>query len=245
MSRRRYAGSPRVPGLAVHRTAMITVVGWETNIGSGIDEVFASLSSGSNATNPFDIPMQEESYDVDRFLAKYFLEGLNGDPAPQKTRIQSGSSLSSGTKFRLESASRRFLASTPVTFTVHTIAIQQLPSARTVSRQESKKLMTKGEERAAHERSRNGESSDACLSQYQYMQTYQALPCATRFEQSVGVYLKCEKLDWRRATAIGEDTTHPPGFATQPPCCTAHLWFLTCSQGQCRSQRQRSSPRRF
>lgn len=110
-----------VRGLAVHITDFTTVVGWETNIESGIDEVFASLSSHGSS---LDIPTQEANYDIERFLAKYFLDGLNGNPAPQKTQIQFGSSTPLRIKFSSETTSCRSQASTSATLTVHTIAIR-------------------------------------------------------------------------------------------------------------------------
>lgn len=71
-----------IPGLAAHITDRITVVGWETNLSHGLDKAFAELSSPDAQSH---VPTTEANFDLDRFLAKYLLDGLNGEPAPQKT----------------------------------------------------------------------------------------------------------------------------------------------------------------
>ncbi|KAH8699091.1 hypothetical protein BGW36DRAFT_377269 [Talaromyces proteolyticus] len=71
-----------IPGLAAHTTDRLTVVGWATELQRGIDTAFANLSSPDAK---FDIPTLEAAFDLDRFLGKYFLNGLNGKPAPSKT----------------------------------------------------------------------------------------------------------------------------------------------------------------
>ena len=71
-----------IPGLAAHITDRLTVVGWETNLQRGLDAAFAKLSAPDARLH---IPTSEANFDLDRFLAKYFLDGLHGKPAPRKT----------------------------------------------------------------------------------------------------------------------------------------------------------------
>jgi hypothetical protein len=71
-----------IPGLAAHITDRLTVVGWKINLPRGLDAAFAKLSSPDARLH---IPTSEANFDLDRFLAKYFLDGLNGKPAPRKT----------------------------------------------------------------------------------------------------------------------------------------------------------------
>jgi hypothetical protein len=71
-----------IPGLAAHITDRLTVVGWKTNLQHGVDAAFAKLSSPDA---PLHTPTSEANFDLDRFLAKYFLDGPNGKPAPRKS----------------------------------------------------------------------------------------------------------------------------------------------------------------
>jgi hypothetical protein len=71
-----------IPGLAAHITDRLTVVGWSPDLQRGLDAAFAKLSSPDARLH---IPTAEANFDLDRFLAKYFLDGLNGKPAPRKT----------------------------------------------------------------------------------------------------------------------------------------------------------------
>ena len=72
----------QVPHLAIRTSIWTTVVCWKDNFESGLDEAFASLSAPGVK---FDVPTAEAQFDINRFLAKYFLDGLEGKPAPQKT----------------------------------------------------------------------------------------------------------------------------------------------------------------
>lgn len=73
-----------IPGLVVRNNykANITVIGWRDNFEAGLDEAFARLSA-PDARPP--VLAREANFDLRRFLAKYFLDGLDGKPAPQKT----------------------------------------------------------------------------------------------------------------------------------------------------------------
>ena len=71
-----------VPGLATHITDQLTVVGWEATLQRGVDEAFITLPSSNTAGY---VPTAEANFDLSRFLAKYFLDSLNGKPAPEKT----------------------------------------------------------------------------------------------------------------------------------------------------------------
>jgi hypothetical protein len=74
----------KIPGLVVcnNDKANITVIGWRDNFEAGLDEAFARLSA-PDARPP--VLATEAHFDLRRFLAKYFLDGLDGKPAPQKT----------------------------------------------------------------------------------------------------------------------------------------------------------------
>lgn len=71
-----------VSGLAAHITDQITVVGWKATLQRGLDEAFVKLSAPDATLH---VPTAEANFDLGRFLAKYFLDSLNGKPAPQKT----------------------------------------------------------------------------------------------------------------------------------------------------------------
>ncbi|RHZ62811.1 uncharacterized protein CDV56_108802 [Aspergillus thermomutatus] len=71
-----------VPGLVAHVTRRLTVVGWEDTLARGLDAAFATCSAPGSQLH---IPTTEANFDLDRFMAKYFLHGLNGKPDPKKT----------------------------------------------------------------------------------------------------------------------------------------------------------------
>ncbi|GFF28930.1 hypothetical protein IFM61606_00411 [Aspergillus udagawae] len=71
-----------VPGLVARVTRRLTVVGWADTFVRGLDAAFATCSAPGA---PLDIPTTEANFDLDRFMAKYFLDGLNGKPDPKKT----------------------------------------------------------------------------------------------------------------------------------------------------------------
>ncbi|OXV10329.1 hypothetical protein Egran_01912 [Elaphomyces granulatus] len=72
-----------IAGLGAHiSTRGATVVGWKSHLERGIDVEFAKLDSPAAR---FHVHTSEADFDLDRFLAKYFLDGLNGKPAPHKT----------------------------------------------------------------------------------------------------------------------------------------------------------------
>lgn len=71
-----------VPGLVAHVTRRLTVVGWEDTFARGLDAAFATYSAPGAKLH---IPTAEANFDLDRFMAKYFLDGLNGKPDPKKT----------------------------------------------------------------------------------------------------------------------------------------------------------------
>ncbi|KAF7165482.1 hypothetical protein CNMCM5623_009604 [Aspergillus felis] len=70
-----------VPGLVARVTRRLTAVGWEDTFARGLDAAFATCSAPGAR---FHIPTSEANFDLDRFMAKYFLDGLNGKPDPTK-----------------------------------------------------------------------------------------------------------------------------------------------------------------
>jgi hypothetical protein len=70
-----------IAGLEAHFTSSATIVGWKGHLERAIDAEFAKLDSTAAKLH---IPTAEANFDLDRFLAKYFLDGLNGKPAPHK-----------------------------------------------------------------------------------------------------------------------------------------------------------------
>jgi hypothetical protein len=71
-----------IAGLEAHLTSSVSIVGWKSHLERGLDAEFAKLDSPTAKQH---IPTAEANFDLDRFLAKYFLDGLNGKPAPHKT----------------------------------------------------------------------------------------------------------------------------------------------------------------
>lgn len=70
-----------ITGLGARVNEVATIVGWKSCLERGIDVEFAKLDS---PTAKLHIPTTEANFDLDRFLAKYFLDGRNGKPAPHK-----------------------------------------------------------------------------------------------------------------------------------------------------------------
>lgn len=73
-----------VPGLAAHPMDpdRLVVVGWKSQLDRGVEKAFARIDS---LGTPMHVPTMEANFDLDRFFAKYFLDGVNGKPAPAKT----------------------------------------------------------------------------------------------------------------------------------------------------------------
>ncbi|KAL4864144.1 hypothetical protein BDV12DRAFT_16508 [Aspergillus spectabilis] len=75
----------KVPGLSIHTKKFTTIIGWEESIPAAMKELFGALCrhqrrlSGNLAT-------AEAEFDVDMFLAKYFLKA-NGEPDLRKTKL--------------------------------------------------------------------------------------------------------------------------------------------------------------
>lgn len=57
-------------------------MGWEKSFNRAIDDLFAKIS---DPDEPFHVPTSEASFDIHRFMAKYFLDGLGGKPDTKKT----------------------------------------------------------------------------------------------------------------------------------------------------------------
>ena len=71
-----------IVGLGTRFTSSVTIVGWKSHLERALDAEFAKLDSPNAKLHT---PTAEANFDLDRFLAKYFLDGLNGKPAPHKT----------------------------------------------------------------------------------------------------------------------------------------------------------------
>ena len=71
-----------IPGLKVHFASRTVIVGWEDRFERALDAEFTKLDSPATK---FHIPTTEANFDLDRFLAKYFLDDLKGKPARDKT----------------------------------------------------------------------------------------------------------------------------------------------------------------
>ncbi|EAW10282.1 uncharacterized protein ACLA_047510 [Aspergillus clavatus NRRL 1] len=72
----------KVPGLAFYTKQQVIIVGWEDTISRGIDAAFARLSAPGTKSH---VASSEMRFDLDRFMAKYFLDGIKGRPDPKKT----------------------------------------------------------------------------------------------------------------------------------------------------------------
>jgi hypothetical protein len=71
-----------IAGLGTRITSSVTIVGWKSHLERALDAEFAKLDSPNAGLHILTV---EANFDLDRFLAKYFLDGLNGKPAPHKT----------------------------------------------------------------------------------------------------------------------------------------------------------------
>lgn len=71
-----------IAGLGTHFMSSVTIVGWKSHLERALDAEFAKLDSPNAKLHT---PTAEANFDLDRFLAKYFLDGLNGKPAPHRT----------------------------------------------------------------------------------------------------------------------------------------------------------------
>ncbi|KAL3486408.1 hypothetical protein BJX62DRAFT_242019 [Aspergillus germanicus] len=67
-----------VPGLAIHSKNAATVVGWEESIPAAMEELFGTLHRDWRRLAE-DLTTAEAEFDIDFFLAKYF---LNADGQP-------------------------------------------------------------------------------------------------------------------------------------------------------------------
>ncbi|RDW76352.1 YchF/Obg family ATPase [Aspergillus mulundensis] len=75
----------RIPGLKVHVTNYISVIGWEGTLDGAIDAAFARLVPLGKECN-FDSLTEEARFDVNRFMQKYFMrEGTKDVPDTSKT----------------------------------------------------------------------------------------------------------------------------------------------------------------
>ncbi|KAI1119242.1 hypothetical protein F5Y14DRAFT_446455 [Nemania sp. NC0429] len=72
-----------IPGLSAKMTACVTVIAWAQELDRGVDMAFEMIDRPSIK---LDHPTLEAYFDADRFLAKYFLDGLHGQPAREKQR---------------------------------------------------------------------------------------------------------------------------------------------------------------
>ncbi|KAI0205912.1 hypothetical protein F4808DRAFT_184733 [Astrocystis sublimbata] len=70
-----------VPGLRARVTRFLTVIAWASEFERGIDDAFAMIGQPRVKA---DHATREATFDPERFLAKYFLDGLRGKPAPGK-----------------------------------------------------------------------------------------------------------------------------------------------------------------
>ncbi|KAI1274224.1 hypothetical protein F5Y07DRAFT_373686 [Xylaria sp. FL0933] len=70
-----------IAGLRARVTVYLTVIAWASEFEKGVDTAFAMINSPDIKA---DRPTLEAFFDPDRFLAKYFLDGLRGGPLPGK-----------------------------------------------------------------------------------------------------------------------------------------------------------------
>jgi hypothetical protein len=70
-----------IPGLSARITQNLTVIAWAAQFEKAVDTVFAMINS---VETKLDRPTLEACFDPDRFVAKYFLDGMRGKPAPWK-----------------------------------------------------------------------------------------------------------------------------------------------------------------
>lgn len=72
-----------IPGLSAKITTCVTVIAWAQELDRGVDTAFTMIDK---LDVKGDYPTLEAYFDLDRFLARYFLDGLRGQPAPEKQR---------------------------------------------------------------------------------------------------------------------------------------------------------------
>ncbi|KAI0551531.1 hypothetical protein F4679DRAFT_538287 [Xylaria curta] len=72
-----------IPGLSARVTVYLTVIAWASELERGVETAFAMIDQPDVKT---DHPTLEAFFDPTRFLAKYFLDGLHGKPAPTKQK---------------------------------------------------------------------------------------------------------------------------------------------------------------
>ncbi|KAI1120964.1 hypothetical protein F5Y10DRAFT_257305 [Nemania abortiva] len=72
-----------IPRLSARVTSYLTVIAWDPKLERGVDTAFAMINRPDVKG---DRPTLEALFDPDRFLAKYFLDGLRGEPDPQKQK---------------------------------------------------------------------------------------------------------------------------------------------------------------
>ncbi|KAI0471416.1 hypothetical protein F4859DRAFT_485607 [Xylaria cf. heliscus] len=72
-----------IPGLSAWGTNYLIVIAWASKLKRGVDTAFAMIDQPDVKT---DHPTLEALFDPERFLAKYFLDGLRGKPAPGKQK---------------------------------------------------------------------------------------------------------------------------------------------------------------
>lgn len=187
-----------IPGLAAHITDRLTVVGWKTNIQRGIDAAFAKLSSPDAR---FHIPTSEANFDLDRFLAKYFLDGLHGKPAPRKTpkpielypffkhiaRLQAA--LASIPGLHLCRAKGMYDTSTIICWDVDKVNSRK----RKIEEETAKE---KAKEAAAALAAKEDEWQHALQPHHEYMKNRQVPAGPLKLDQLTGSYVvRCEKME--------------------------------------------------
>ncbi|KAI0427475.1 hypothetical protein F5Y09DRAFT_333347 [Xylaria sp. FL1042] len=72
-----------ISGLRAQITGFLTVIAWASEFEKGINTAFAMID---RPDIKFDHPTLEAIFDPDQFLAKYFLDGLCGEPVPGKQK---------------------------------------------------------------------------------------------------------------------------------------------------------------
>ncbi|KAI0813704.1 hypothetical protein GGR55DRAFT_687370 [Xylaria sp. FL0064] len=72
-----------IAGLRARVTGYLTVIAWASEFEKGVDTAFTMIDRPDIKA---DRPTLEALFDSDRFLAKYFLDGLRGEPLPGKQK---------------------------------------------------------------------------------------------------------------------------------------------------------------
>ncbi|KAI0438484.1 hypothetical protein F4803DRAFT_534855 [Xylaria telfairii] len=73
----------KIPGLSAQVTEPLAVIAWASKLERGVGTAFAMIDRPGVK---LDHPTLEALFDPERFLAKYFLDGLRGKPAPGKQK---------------------------------------------------------------------------------------------------------------------------------------------------------------